>query len=129
MPSRPGSSRKTNQRALSVTLRQSGSGFLNIIPAGTGADVVPLATQLCGLAKGAGWGGWCIDIDSQNPLLGFKRPYDVRGLKCYSLSWTDASGKAFESAMDSAGLKCDYVNGNYVPPEIKFGGITVLVGS
>jgi hypothetical protein len=109
-------------------LRQS-SGTITIIPAGTSADVLPLATQLCGLAKTAGWTTNCIGILGESPFIGFGHPYDVHGLKCYSRSWADASGKAFESAMDNAGLKCDYVIGNYATKEIEFNFITVLVGS
>ena len=109
-------------------LRQS-SGTITIIPAGTGPDVLPLATQLCGLAKGGGWTATCIDINSENLIIGFKRPYDVHGLKCYYSSWADASGKAFESAMDNAGLKCDYLIGSYAIEQVKFTSITVLVGS
>src|SRR5450755_424260 len=75
-------------------LRQS-SGTITIIPAGTSADVLPLATQLCGLAKSAGWAANCIDINSENVISGFRRPYDIHGLKCYSPSWADSSGKAF----------------------------------
>ena len=110
------------------TLRQS-SGVIAIIPAGYDSDVVPLATQLCGLAKDAGWSTLCPGIDSRVALIGFERPYNISGLKCYHNGWSDASEKAFEAAMDNADLKCEYVGMSYASSGITFNSITVLVGN
>lgn len=102
------------------------SGAFGVVTASTSDDVLPLKQQLEDMVRTANW-----SVSSVGEFHTSAGPPVADGLECYLRGgWDTPMGRAFQTAMNSAGLKCQYFPTSYSRGGVTLydGAVTVVIG-